>query len=110
MTNEQAAARWTEKAAKQGVGQAQLNIGLMYCAGSGVTKDLILGHMWLNIGGVRREETCLYPVRVFLSPYRFLRYARSLSLFRSFSIGYNFRDIKSSLSLFIFYVYSNSCC
>ena len=41
---------WYGRAARQGGAVAQLHIGIMYSNGHGVAADLVLAHMWLNLG------------------------------------------------------------
>lgn len=43
------AAAWYKAAAEQGLPDAQLNLGLMYLAGRGVDREMVLAHMWLAI-------------------------------------------------------------
>lgn len=43
------AAAWYKAAAEQGLTDAQLNLGLMYLAGRGVDRQMVLAHMWLAI-------------------------------------------------------------
>jgi len=43
------AAAWYKAAAEQGLPDAQLNLGLMYLAGRGVDRMMVLAHMWLAI-------------------------------------------------------------
>ena len=41
--------RWYRKAAEQGAASAQLNLGLMYYNGQGVTQDYVQAHKWFNL-------------------------------------------------------------
>jgi TPR repeat protein len=41
---------WYKRAADQGLPTAQVHIGIMYSEGRGVAADLVLAHMWLNLG------------------------------------------------------------
>jgi uncharacterized protein len=43
------AAIWLRKAADQGHGTAQRDLGLMYANGQGVPQDYVYAHMWLNL-------------------------------------------------------------
>jgi len=43
------AAAWYKAAAEQGLPDAQLNLGLMYLAGRGVDRVMVLAHMWFAI-------------------------------------------------------------
>jgi len=43
------AARWFLLAAKQGISQAQINLGFYYEHGLGLSQDSICAHMWFNI-------------------------------------------------------------
>jgi TPR repeat protein len=54
----QAALKWYRRAAEQGNGSAQNNLGLMYERGRGVRQDFILAHMWSNIaaGALNGDE------------------------------------------------------
>ena len=53
------AAKWYEKAAKQGEPNAQLSLGAMYYEGRGVPQNYIKAHMWLNLataGGAKNAR------------------------------------------------------
>ena len=43
------AATWYRKAADQGSGKAQFNLGLKYNSGQGVRQDYIQAHMWMTL-------------------------------------------------------------
>ena len=43
------AASWFRKAAEQGIGIAQLNLGRLYKDGSGVAKDPVEAYVWLSL-------------------------------------------------------------
>jgi TPR repeat protein len=45
----QEALKWYRKAAKQGLPQAQSNLGVMYDLGQGVPQDYVRAHMWYSI-------------------------------------------------------------
>lgn len=58
------AARWYRLAAEQGEGRAQLNLGIMYGNGHGVTQDFVQAHKWFNLSastlqGADRNEALL---------------------------------------------------
>ena len=43
------AVKWFRKAAEQGHGSAQYNLGLAYMEGKGVPEDYVRAHMWFNL-------------------------------------------------------------
>ncbi len=43
------AVKWFHKAAEQGHGSAQYNLGLAYMEGKGVPEDYVRAHMWFNL-------------------------------------------------------------
>ena len=45
-----------ELLAKQGIAEAQYNLGLMYEKGQGVEQDYVEAHKWFNIAGVNGNE------------------------------------------------------
>jgi TPR repeat protein len=47
---------WFQKAAQQGNPKAQLCLGIMYCNGEGVPKDLVESYAWLNLAAVYDPE------------------------------------------------------
>jgi len=49
------ALKWWRKAADQGNARAQHNVGIMYAAGRGATRDLVQAYMWLALA------TATYP-------------------------------------------------
>jgi S1-C subfamily serine protease len=51
-----AAARWYHKAADQGAGGAQAQLGFMYEEGRGVPQDYISAHTWLNLAATDGYE------------------------------------------------------
>lgn len=50
------AVRWFRLSARQGIGAAQANLGVMYHHGSGVRKDDGRAHMWLTVAMARVSE------------------------------------------------------
>ena len=42
--------------ARQGVAQAQYNLGLMYGKGQGVPQDYVLAHLWFNLAAAQGNE------------------------------------------------------
>jgi TPR repeat protein len=48
LTDDKKAIKWYLKAAKQGVSDAQYNLGLMYDNGEGVLKDLSKAKYWIK--------------------------------------------------------------
>ena len=49
------ALKWFSLAAKQGIAQAQFNLGVMYEKGTGVTQDYVQAHMWFNIASANAD-------------------------------------------------------
>jgi DNA-directed RNA polymerase specialized sigma24 family protein len=57
-----AAAAWCRRAAEQGLGEAQFNLGLLLLAGTGVPADRTLAAHWLELAalnGIAEAEACL---------------------------------------------------
>jgi TPR repeat protein len=54
--NMEAAARWYQKSAVQGDAESQYELGMLYVSGTGVPRDIVLGHHWLNIAGAKGKE------------------------------------------------------
>lgn len=54
--HELAAAHWLERAARQGMAEAQYEIAHMYRQGKGVAVDYMLSYMWANIAGIVVDE------------------------------------------------------
>ena len=50
------AVSWYRKAAEQGDGSAQNNLGVMYENGQGVPQDYVQAHMWFNLAGALAGE------------------------------------------------------
>jgi TPR repeat protein len=50
------AASWFRKSAEQGNSLAQRSLGLLYGTGSGVPRDLVQAHMWLNLAATGGDE------------------------------------------------------
>ncbi len=46
------AVKWFRKAAEQGYGGAQFNLGVMYDNGYGVPQDYVQAYMWFNLAAV----------------------------------------------------------
>ena len=40
---------WYRKAAEQGYIDAQINLGILYSMGEGVSRDYIIAHMWFSL-------------------------------------------------------------
>ena len=47
------AVRWHRLAADQGLGEAQINLGISYADGRGVPQDNVQAHMWFNLAASR---------------------------------------------------------
>ena len=45
--------RWYRLAAEQGLGQAQINLGVSYADDRGVPQDNVQAHMWFNLAASR---------------------------------------------------------
>ena len=43
------AVRWYRKAGEQGLAKAQLNLGVMYAQGHGVSQNYVQAHMWTDL-------------------------------------------------------------
>ena len=54
--DEAEAVRWYRKAAEQGDGDAQNNLGKMYYEGRGVVQNYLKAHMWWNIAASKGDE------------------------------------------------------
>ena len=54
------AVQWYRKAADQGYGVAQQDLGLMYANGHGVPQDYVLAHMWCNLATAELSESKSY--------------------------------------------------
>ena len=52
----QQAFAWYEKAAAQGLAEAQFNLGLMYYSGDAVTEDVVLDCAWINLAAAGNER------------------------------------------------------
>ena len=48
---------WTHKAAEQGDGLAQLNLGLMYFNGDGVLQDYVWAYTWISLATITGNPT-----------------------------------------------------
>lgn len=62
LRDEGLAARWCAAAARQGLGKAQFNLGLMHAGGHGVDHDTVAAERWLRLAsanGVDEAEQCL---------------------------------------------------
>ena len=55
--NDLEAVIWFRKAARQGQGFAQLNLGVMYANGEGVSQDYVLAHMWSHLAAVGGQSS-----------------------------------------------------
>lgn len=62
------ASEWFEKAALQGYGPAQRNIGVMYLNGWGVNRDDVLGYAWLNVAALQGEKVSNLLTAINLTP------------------------------------------
>ena len=47
--------KWYRRAAEQGYGNSQNNLGNMYADGLGVPRDYIQAHMWFNLASTISE-------------------------------------------------------
>jgi TPR repeat protein len=56
LKNYNEAVRWFCLSAKQGFAAAQSNLGFMYGHGYGIEEDLVLAHVWCNIGSANGDE------------------------------------------------------
>ncbi len=54
--NDETAVKWYCLAAKQGLAEAQTNLGVMYENGYGIALDLDRAYMWYNIGAYGGNE------------------------------------------------------
>ncbi len=45
------ARQWYEKAAAQGVANAQYDLGVLYSNGHGVTQNIVQAHKWYSLAG-----------------------------------------------------------
>jgi TPR repeat protein len=45
--------RWYRLAADQGEANAQVNLGVTYATGAGVTQDYVQAHLWFNLSVAR---------------------------------------------------------
>jgi uncharacterized protein len=61
------AVRWWQKAAEQGLGQAQYNLGLAYHSGQGVLKDDAEAYFWINLAASSLGQTSILQARENLS-------------------------------------------
>ena len=48
---------WYRKAAEQGYGLAQINLGVMYATGNGVAQDLEQAYVWFHLAAVQGYKT-----------------------------------------------------
>ncbi|MCX6883110.1 MAG: hypothetical protein NTV12_11495 [Verrucomicrobia bacterium] len=48
--------KWYRKAAEQNDAGAQVNLGVRYANGEGVTKDYVEGYMWFLLAGAQGGE------------------------------------------------------
>ncbi len=53
------AVKWYEKAAVQGLAEAQFNLGVMYANGEGVPEDMVTAYLWWNLAGAQGHENGL---------------------------------------------------
>src|SRR5208282_3989398 len=49
-------AKWYRKAANQGEGGAQFNLGMSYWSGDGVPQDYVEAYKWLNLAAAQGDE------------------------------------------------------
>ena len=49
----------SKKAAKQGLVEAQRNLGFMYFDGKGVAQDYVKAHKWANLAAAQNNDTKL---------------------------------------------------
>lgn len=50
------AAKWYQRAADLGLGDAQYDLGLMYAKGQGVPQDYVRARMWLNLSAAQGNK------------------------------------------------------
>lgn len=62
--NADKAAYWYERAAKQGVAPAQLNLGIMYLRGEGVKHDIAKAKVWLEQAAQLGDNRATYALAV----------------------------------------------
>ncbi len=55
--NDKAAAKWFNKAARQGHADAQISLGLMYENGRGVPANYLRAYMWYHLGSYNGNKT-----------------------------------------------------
>jgi TPR repeat protein len=55
--NYAAAVLWFQKAAEQGLANAQGNLGFMYANGQGVPQDCVQAHKWWNLAAARFDAS-----------------------------------------------------
>ena len=48
--------KWYRKAAREGIANAQSNLGVMYEQGKGVIQSYVSAHMWYNLGAINGSD------------------------------------------------------
>src|SRR5690606_14205677 len=56
MQDSRQAARWFYEAAKQGIPEAQVNLGYLYGEGEGVPKDPVQAYAWFSIAAAGGDQ------------------------------------------------------
>jgi tetratricopeptide (TPR) repeat protein len=79
------AVKWYRKAADQGHGKAQVNLGLCYANGQGVKKDYAEAYVWYNLAADTNEKaaTARDALRTNMSPQQLREGERRYREFRS---------------------------
>jgi TPR repeat protein len=60
---------WFRKAAEQGNGLGQLNLGIGYFKGQGVNRDLVASHMWFALSDADGADQWRKSAEAKLSPH-----------------------------------------
>jgi TPR repeat protein len=58
-------AGWLRKAAGRGAADAQFALGILYCNGRGVARDLVEGYRWLLLSARQGHDSARQAVEVF---------------------------------------------
>ena len=78
---------WFRKAADQGNGLGQVNLGIGYFKGQGVNRDRVAAHMWLTLSDADVADRWCQTVEAELSPTELEKSRKLVEKWRE-AIGY----------------------